>query len=168
MCDAYKKNVRQNKWLFSVLHSPHSPQPNHKSCIRPKPAHWRQLGLLLIKPLWLWQEFCTKWKNWRKLLEIFLSCFYEMANKTESSEYSYRITIISLMFAKQQRKDGSGLYRAEEKVTRVDIVNLVTRRRISFFLIYFFFSKVFAKMKQTPVALSLKWEVILGVAFGEF
>lgn len=40
-----------------------------------------------------------------------------MANKTEGSEYSYWITILSLIFPKQQRKDGSGLYRAEEKIT---------------------------------------------------
>lgn len=70
MCDAYKRNAHQNKWFFFALHSPHSPKPNHKACMRPKPAHWRQLGLLLIKPLWLWQKSCTKWKNWGKLYEI--------------------------------------------------------------------------------------------------
>ena len=71
MYDTYKRNARQNKYFFSALHSPHSPKPNHKACIRPEPAHWRQLGLLLIKLLWLWQELHTKWKNWRKLF-IFL------------------------------------------------------------------------------------------------
>lgn len=35
MCDTYKRNVHQNKWLLSVFHS--SPKANHKCCIIPKP-----------------------------------------------------------------------------------------------------------------------------------